>query len=81
MTKFRVSLRSDLDAGEAENGRSNMHIDVAMEIATAVTSIAPETACATIFEPMERNENVKVSRRSEAPAAPSDWRSRMERTI
>ena len=56
-------------------------MDVAMEMATAATSIAAETAGATIFEPMERNENGKRRRRSEAPAAPSDWRSRMERTI
>jgi hypothetical protein len=81
MTKFRVSGRSDVDAGEAGNGRSDAPLDVAMEMATAATSIAAETACATIFEPMERNENGKRRRRSEAPPAPSDWRSRMQRTI
>jgi hypothetical protein len=81
MTEFRVSGRSDLDAGEAENGRSDAPMDVAMEMATAATSIAAETAGATIFEPMERNENGKRRSRSKAPAAPSDWRSRMERTI
>jgi len=56
-------------------------MDVAMEMATAATPIAAETAGAAIFEPMERNENGKQRRRNEAPAAPSDWRSRMERTI
>ena len=56
-------------------------MDVAMETATAATAIATETAGTTIFEPMERNENGKRRRRSEAPAAPSDWRSGMERTI
>jgi len=81
MTEFRVSGRSDLDAGEAENGRSDAPMDVAMEMATEATSIAAETAGATIFEPMERNGNGKWRRRSEAPVAPSDWRSRMESTI
>ena len=81
MTEFRVSRRSDLDAGEAENGRSDAPMDVAMEMATAATSIAAETAGATLFEPMERNENGERRRRSEALAATSDWRSRMERTI
>jgi len=33
------------------------------------------------FEPMEGNENGKQRRRSEAPATPSNWRSRMERTM
>jgi len=57
MTEFRVSERSDLDAGEADNGRNNAPINMAMEMATAVTSIAVETESATILEPMERNEN------------------------
>ena len=56
-------------------------MDVAMEIAMAATSIAAETAGATLFQPLERNENGTWRRRSEAPAAPSVWRSRMERTI
>jgi hypothetical protein len=71
MTEFRVSGRSDLDTGGAENGRSNAPMDVVMEMATA-TSIATEAAGAGIFEPMERNENRKRRRRSEAPAAPSE---------
>jgi len=76
-----VSGRCDLDAGEAGNGRSDVLMDVVMEMATAATSIAAETAGATIFEPMGRDNNGKRRRRSEAAAAPSDWRSRMERTI
>ena len=81
MTEFRVSGRSDLDAGEAGNGRSNAPMDVAMEMAATATAIPSETAGATIFELMERNENGKRRRRSEAPGAPRHWRSRMERSI
>jgi len=72
MTEFRVSGRSDLDAGEAGNERCDAPMDVATKMATAVTAIATETAGATIFEKMERNENGKRRRRSEAPAAPCD---------
>jgi hypothetical protein len=54
---------------------------VAIEIATAVIAFAAETAGATIFEPLERNENGKRTRRSQAPEAPSHWTSRMESTI
>ena len=81
ITEFTVSRRSDLDSGEAENGRSDAPMDVAMEMATAATSITAETAGATIFQLMERNKNGKRRRRREAPAAPSDWRSRMQRMI
>ena len=81
MTEARGSERSGLDMEEAVDGRSHAPMDMAMEMATAVTSITAETAGATIFEPMERYENGKQRRRSKAPAAPSDWRSRMERTI
>jgi len=56
-------------------------MDVAMEMATAATSIAGEDAGASIFEPMERHENGKRRMQSEAPAAPRDWRSLMEMTI
>jgi len=75
MTEARGSERSDLDTGEAGDRRSDAPVDVAMEMTTA------ETAGATMFEPMERNENGKRRRRSEAPATPSNWRSRMERTM
>jgi len=57
MTEFRVSRRSDLDAGEAGNERSDAPMDVPMEMATVATAIAAETAGATIFKAMERNEN------------------------
>jgi len=79
MTEFKVSGRSDLDAGESGNERSNAPMDVAMKMAMAATSITAETAGATILELMERNENGKQTRKSEAPAAPSDCRSLMER--
>jgi hypothetical protein len=75
MTEVRVSGRSDLDAGEAGDGRSDAPMEVAMEMATGATPVAAETAGATIVEPMERNENGKRRRKSEAPAtalAPSD---------
>jgi len=81
MTEFRVSGTSDLDVGEAENVRSNAHMDVEMEMTTAATSIVAETAGATIFEQMEKNESGKWRRRNEFPEAPSDRRSSMERTI
>jgi hypothetical protein len=71
MTEFRVSGRRDLDAGIAGYGRSDAPVDVAMEMATAVTAIAAESAGATIFELMERNANGKRRRRSEAPATPA----------
>ena len=59
-------------------------MDVAMEMATAATPVAAGTAGTTIVEPMERNENGKRRRRSEAVAtavATSDWRRGMERTM
>jgi hypothetical protein len=81
MTEFRVSGRSDLDAGEAGKGRSDAPMDVAMEMATAATPIALEDAGSPIFESLDRNTNGIRRRRTEAPVAPSHWRSRMERTI
>jgi len=81
MTEFRVSGRSDLEAGKAGNGRSDALMNVAMQMATEATSIAAETVGATIFEPMQRNENGKRSRRSDLPPAPSERRSRLKRTI
>jgi len=44
-------------------------------------SIAAETAGATIFEQMERNEYGTWRWRSDSPADPSDCTSHMERTI
>jgi hypothetical protein len=84
MTEARVSGRSDLDMGESGDGRRDAPLDVAMEMAMAATSVAAETAGTTIVEPMERKWNGKRRRRSEAVAtavAPSNWRSRMERTM
>jgi len=80
MTEVRVSERSNLDTGEARDWRVDEVMDVEMEMATATTPIATRTACATVFETRERNENGKQKRRSEAPAntwAPCNWRSRM----
>jgi hypothetical protein len=76
-----VSGRSDLDAGEVGNGRSDGPMDVEMKIVTEATSITAETAGPTVFEMMERYENGKQRRWREVPVAPSDWRSCMERTI
>jgi hypothetical protein len=72
MTKVRGSERSGLDTGEAADRRRNMPMDMAMEMVTAVRSIAAKTAGTTILEPMERNKNGKRRRRSEAPVTPSD---------
>jgi len=57
-------------------------MDIAMEMATAVTPIAAETAGEDALEPTERNENGKRRRRSEVPEAAwalGDWRTCMER--
>jgi hypothetical protein len=72
ITKFIVSRRSDLDAGEGGKGRRNAPMDGAMDRATAATHTAAETAGTTIFQQMERNKNGDRRVRSEAPAAPSD---------
>jgi len=81
MTEARVSEMSDLDTGEAADSSSNAPVHVAMEITTAATLTHEETPGATMFKPMERNENGKQKTRSKAPATPSDWRSRMKRTM
>jgi len=49
ITEFRVRGRSDLDTGEAGNEKSDAPVYVGMQMATAATSIAAETAGATIF--------------------------------
>ena len=82
MTVFRVTERSARDMGGAVDGRSDTPMDMAMEIATAVTSIAVETAGEDILELMQRNVNRKRRRSSDVPAAAralGDRRSRMER--
>jgi len=84
MSEARVSGKSDLDTEEARDGRSDAPMDVAMEMATEATPVAAETTGATIVEIMERNQNGKRRRRSDALAptvTPSDCRSRMERTM
>jgi len=80
MTKVRVSERRGLDTGEAVDGRSDTPMDMAMEVATAVTSSAAGTAGETTLESMERNENGKRRRRDVLATALAlgDWRSRME---
>jgi len=81
MPEFSVSERSDLDMGEARDGRSDTPIDVAMVMATAVIPIATETAGTTIWQLVETNKNRTQRRNSEAMAtalAHGDWRSCME---
>jgi hypothetical protein len=81
MTEVRASERRGLDTGEVAEGRSDAPMDMAMEMATAVKSIAAGTAGETTLQPMERYENGK-RRRSKVPAtawALGDSRSRMER--
>ena len=56
MTEARVSGRSDLDTGEAADGRSDAPMDVVMEMASAETATAAGTAGGTISELMERNK-------------------------
>jgi GTP cyclohydrolase III len=68
MTEASVSRRSDMDTGEAGDGRSDLPMDMAIEmaVATAATPIAAETEGTTIDEPMERNGSAQSNRRSEA---------------
>jgi len=77
MIEATDSGRSELDTGEAGDGRSDAPRDVPMEMATAVTPIAEETTGASIFERMERNEKGMRRWRSET-SAPSDRRSCMD---
>ena len=72
MTEASVSKRSDLETGDAGDMTSDAPVDVSMEMMTAATLTPAETASATMSEPMERKENGKRRRRSEAPATPSD---------
>lgn len=59
ITKFRVSRRSEQDAGEAGNGTNNAPMDLPMEMVTAVTSIAAENTGGSTFDSMGINENSK----------------------
>jgi hypothetical protein len=65
---------------EVADRRSYAPMHIAMEMETAVTPIAMETAGETSFKPMERNENGKQRRRSDVPGTTftlQDWKSRM----
>jgi len=54
MTEIRVRMRNTLEAGDTGDGRSNVPMDVAMEMATAVTSITVETEGTIIVELMQK---------------------------
>jgi len=82
MMEVRGSERNGLDMGEAADRRSDTPMDMAMEMAPAVTSVATETAGKETPEPTKRNNNGKRRRMSEVQATAWslwDWRSRMER--
>jgi hypothetical protein len=70
MTEFTGSERSELDTGDVRDGRSDTPMEMGMERARVVTSIAEETAGVTKFEAIERNQNIKRRMRSEAQATP-----------
>jgi hypothetical protein len=81
ITEVTGSERSGLDTRGAAEMRCNAPMDIAMEMTTAVTTVAAETAAKNTLDPMERNTNGKWRRRSEDPAAAwalRDWRSRMQ---
>jgi len=81
MTEARESERSDLDTGEVGDWKSEAPVDGAMDMTTAATPTPAETEGATMFEPMERNENGKRRTRSQAPATPTDRSSSLERAM
>jgi hypothetical protein len=84
MTEARARSRSDLDMGAVGDRWSDAPMDLAMEMATAATPIAAETVRTITVELMERNENTMRRSRSKVLAtavAPSDWKSRKERTM
>jgi len=81
MSEARVSDRSSLEMGDTGDRRSDAPMDLAMDMTTTATPTALETTGATIFEPVERNENSKRRRRRDTLATPCNWRSRIERTI
>jgi hypothetical protein len=59
MPEIRGFERSHQEAGEAGDGRSDAPMDIAMDMATAATSTAMETAGIALFEPKETDENRK----------------------
>jgi len=71
-----VCKRSDLETGEAENGRSDARTDVGMGRAMAVTPIRVDPPGAAPLEPMERNKNGQQRRSSQALVStlgPGHW--------
>ena len=66
MTEAGVSGKSDLDTGQAGDGRKYAPTDVAIEmaIATAVTPVTADTAGATTVERTERKDIGKRRMRS-----------------
>jgi len=81
MTEVRVSERSSLDMRAAADRRSDAPMDMGIDMVTAVSIIAAETAGEASHEPMERNEHGTGRRRSQVLAtawALGDCRSRME---
>jgi len=68
----RVSEKTILHTGEAGDKRSGARMDMAMEMTTAATPTEVETAGRTISEPMDRHENRKRRRWSNALVTASD---------
>jgi len=54
MTEFIVMARTDLEAADVEDERSDSGVYLMMEMAPVVTSIVVVTARKTIFVSMER---------------------------
>jgi hypothetical protein len=81
ITEFAEREGSDLDVGDAGDGKSEEPMDMAKERAIAAPTIAAETPGVTILETKEGKENGTRRRRCEALATPRNWWSRMERTI
>ena len=82
LTEVRGNTKNGLDTGEAADGSSDAPREMAMEIATALSSIAAETAGEDTLQPREKNANRKGKRRSDVLAtawALCDWMSGMER--
>jgi hypothetical protein len=82
ISNVRVSERRGLNTGGAVDARRAAPMDIVMEMATAVTHIAAESAGEDTLEPIRRNENGMQKRRSEirvAACALGEWRSRIER--
>jgi len=82
MNKVRVCERSSLDLVEVVHGMSDLHMEMANEMAMAVTTITVGTVVQGKLELMDRNKHREQSRRSEYIAtalAFGDLSSRMER--